>query len=182
MTPQARDTFRHLDQELVGRLRALRGAPAIRPSSPDRRKRHQVGDDPRVSRDPVDPQIEDHDATWGIMLSRHCAELTIREASARVSENQVESHHKRALKILRDAGKSGMSKSDFTRRTQFMDHRQRDSVLRTLAEAGLIESMTLQSKGRPTNGSRSYKACAAPCPACFIYFIFSNPPTRYIQI
>ena len=66
-----------------------------------------------------------------------------------MSENQVESHHKRALKILRDAGKSGMSKSDFTRRTQFMDHRQRDSVLRTLAEAGLIESMTLQSKGRP---------------------------------
>jgi hypothetical protein len=50
---------------------------------------------------------------------------------------------------LRDAGMAGMSKSDFTRRTQFMDHRQRDGVLRTLAEAGLIEMMALQSKGRP---------------------------------
>ena len=42
-----------------------------------------------------------------------------------------------------------MAKSDFTRRTQFMDHRQRDGVLRTLAEAGLIESELLQNKGRP---------------------------------
>jgi chromosome segregation and condensation protein ScpB len=31
-----------------------------------------------------------------------------------------------------------------------MDHRQRDGVLRTLSEAGLIEATTLQSKGRPT--------------------------------
>jgi hypothetical protein len=50
----------------------------------------------------------------GSCCSRHCAELTIREASARVSENQVESHHKRAMQILRDAGMAGMSKSDFT--------------------------------------------------------------------
>jgi len=103
-----------------------------------------------VSRDPVDPQIEDHDARWGIMLSRHCAELTIREASARVSENLVEQQHKRALQILRDAGAAGMSKSDFTRRTQFMDHRQRDGVLRTLSEAGLIEVGPLQTGGRPS--------------------------------
>ena len=149
MTPQARDTFRHLDQELVGRLRTSRGTGYSSILARIEENATKLAMIRAVSRDPVDPQIEDHDATWGIMLSRHCAELTIREASARVSENQVESHHKRALKILRDAGKSGMSKSDFTRRTQFMDHRQRDSVLRTLAEAGLIESMTLQSKGRP---------------------------------
>jgi hypothetical protein len=54
------------------------------------------------------------------------------------------------MQILRDAGKAGMSKSEFTRRTQFMDHRQRDGVLRTLNEAGLIEATTLQNKGRPT--------------------------------
>ena len=42
-----------------------------------------------------------------------------------------------------------MSKSEFTRRTQFMDHRQRDGVLRTLAEARFIETEMLQSKGRP---------------------------------
>lgn len=71
------------------------------------------------------------------------------EATARVSENQVESQHKRAMQILRDAGQAGMSRSEFTRCTQFMDHRQREGVLRTLAEAGLIETVMLQSKGRP---------------------------------
>ena len=55
-----------------------------------------------------------------------------------------------AMQILRDAGQAGMSKSEFTRRTQFMDHRSRDGVLRTLAEAGLIETVMLQNKGRPS--------------------------------
>ncbi len=149
MTPQARATFRQLDQELVERLRTSRGTGYSSILARIEENATKLALIRAVSRDPVDPQIEDHDAEWGIMLSRHCAELTIREASARVSENQVESHHKRAMQILRDAGMAGMSKSDFTRRTQFMDHRQRDGVLRTLAEAGLIEMMALQSKGRP---------------------------------
>jgi hypothetical protein len=149
MTAQARATFRQLDQELVERLRTSRGTGYSSILARIEENATKLALIRAVSRDPVDPQIEDHDAEWGIMLSRHCAELTIREASARVSENQVESHHKRAMQILRDAGMAGMSKSDFTRRTQFMDHRQRDGVLRTLAEAGLIEMMALQSKGRP---------------------------------
>jgi hypothetical protein len=149
MTPQARATFRQLDQELVERLRTSRGTGYSSILARIEENATKLALIRAVSRDAVDPRIEDHDAEWGIMLSRHCAELTIREASARVSENQVESHHKRAMQILRDAGMAGMSKSDFTRRTQFMDHRQRDGVLRTLAEAGLIEMMALQSKGRP---------------------------------
>lgn len=76
--------------------------------------------------------------------------VTIREVRARVSENQVESNHKRALQIVRDAGSRGLSRSEFTRRTQFMDHRQRDGVLHTLAEARLIELSTLPTGGRPS--------------------------------
>ncbi len=150
MTQQARETFRQLDQELVGRLRTSRGTGYSSILARIEENATKLAMIRAVSRDPVDPQIEDHDAEWGIKLSRHCAELTIREASARVSENQVESHHKRAMQILRDAGKAGMTKSEFTRRTQFMDHRQRDGVLRTLNEAGLIEATTFQNKGRPT--------------------------------
>ena len=148
-TAKARETFRELDQALVERLRTSRGTGYSSILARIEENATKLALIRAVSRDPEDPQIEDHDAHWGIMLSRHCAELTIREASARVSENQVESHHKRAMQILRDAGMAGMSKSDFTRRTQFMDHRQRDGVLRTLAEAGLIDTITLQSKGRP---------------------------------
>ena len=57
----------------------------------------------------------------------------------RVSENTTESYHKRAMVILQAAGPAGMAKSDFTRRTQFMEARQRDNILRTLVDAGLIE-------------------------------------------
>ena len=149
MTPAARDAFRALDQELVGKLRTSRGTGFSSILARIEENATKLALIRAVSRDPVDPIIEDHDAEWGIMLSRHCAELTIREASARVSENQVESHHKRAMQILRDAGQAGMSRSEFTRRTQFMDHRQRDGVLRTLAEARLIDTVMLQSKGRP---------------------------------
>lgn len=149
MTPAARDAFRALDQELVGKLRTSRGTGFSSILARIEENATKLALIRAVSRDPVDPVIEDHDAKWGIMLSRHCAELTIREASARVSENQVESHHKRAMQILRDAGQAGMSRSEFTRRTQFMDHRQRDGVLRTLAEARLIDTVMLQSKGRP---------------------------------
>lgn len=149
MTPAARGVFQQLDQELVERLRTSRGSGFTSILARIEENATKLALIRAVSRDPIDPQIEDHDAEWGILLSRHCAELTIREASARVSENQVESQHKRALQILRDAGEAGMSRSEFTRRTQFMDHRQRDGVLRTLSEAGLIETAMLQNKGRP---------------------------------
>lgn len=149
MTPQARAAFRQLDQALVGQLRTSRGTGYSSILARIEENATKLALIRAVSRDPVDPRIEEDDAGWGIMLSRHCAELTIREATARVSENQVESQHKRAMQILRDAGQAGMSRSEFTRRTQFMDHRQREGVLRTLAEAGLIETVMLQSKGRP---------------------------------
>jgi hypothetical protein len=149
MTPQAKAAFKQLDQELLGQLRTSRGTGYSSILARIEENATKLALIRAVSRDPVDPQIEGHDADWGIMLSRHCAELTIREATARVSENQVESHHKRAMQILRDAGQAGMSRSEFTRRTQFMDHRQRDGVLRTLAEARLIDTVMLQSKGRP---------------------------------
>ena len=150
MTPQGRAAFRRLDHELVAQLRLSRGTGFSSILARIEENATKLALIRAVSRDAVTPQIEEDDALWGIALSRHCAELTIREARARVSENQVESNHKRALQILRDVGGSGMSKSEFTRRTQFMDHRQRDGVLRTLSDARLIEMSAMPTGGRPT--------------------------------
>jgi hypothetical protein len=150
MSQLARDAFRQLDQELLGQLRLSRGTGYSSILARIEENATKLALIRAVSRDAVNPQIEDHDAHWGIALSRHCAELTIREASARVSENQVESNHKRALQILRDAGSKGMSKSEFTRRTQFMDHRQRDGVIRTLTDARLVDVCSIPTGGRPT--------------------------------
>lgn len=145
----ARDAFRDLDQSMLGRLRASQGSGYSSILARIEENASKLALIRAVSRDPVDPVIEGPDAEWGIMLSRHCADLTIREVRARVSENQVESFHKRAIQIVRDAGGAGLSRSEFTRRTQFMDHRQREGVLRTLAEAGLVEVATIPTGGRP---------------------------------
>ena len=150
MTRAAKAAFRQLDRELVEQLRISRGTGYTSILARIEENASKLALIRSVSRDPVNPEIGKADALWGITLARHCAELTIREAASRVSENQVESHHKRAMQILREAGEAGMTRSDFTRKTQFMDHRQREGVLRTLIEAHLIEQETRQTRGRPT--------------------------------
>lgn len=154
MTAEARGAFRALDQALVAQLRTSRGTGYASILARIEENATKLALIRAVSRDPVDPQIEGADATWGAMLARHCAELTIREVAARVSENPTESNHKRALKILQDAGVQGMSKRDFTRRTQFMDLHQRDSVLKTLVEAGFVAVEQRQARGRPAQWIR----------------------------
>lgn len=149
MTEAARGAFRQLDQALIERLRRARGTGHASILARIEENATKLALIRAVSRDAVDPQIELQDAEWGILLSRHCAEQTIREVSMRVSENAIESNHKRALMILQAAGGAGMTKREFTRRTQFMDLRQRDSVLRTLEDADLITVEMRQAKGRP---------------------------------
>ena len=150
MAPEAKKKFNQLDCELIGRLRESRGSGFSSILARIEENATKLAFIRAVSRDPVDPRIVEADAKWGIMLSQYCAELSIREASARVSENVVESFHKRAFQILLTSGPAGLSKSEFTRKTQFLDHRQRDGVLRTLVEANLIEVTSLQNKGRIT--------------------------------
>jgi len=150
MSAVARKIFNQLDIQLLRRLRDSRGTGFSSILARIEENATKLALIRAVSRDPVTPKIDDHDARWGILLSTHCAELTILEVSERVSENLVESQHKRAMQIVRDAGLAGMTKNNFVRRTQFMDFRQRDGILRTLVDAGLVEVTTLpQSRGRP---------------------------------
>ncbi|MFZ4711722.1 MAG: DUF3987 domain-containing protein, partial [Zwartia sp.] len=150
MSAEARKIFNQLDVELLQRLRDSRGTGFASILARVEENATKLALIRAVSRDPVTPSIDDHDARWGILLSTHCAELTILEVSERMSENPVESQHKRAMQIVRDAGLAGITKNNFVRRTQFMDFRQRDGILRTLVDAGLVEVITLpQSRGRP---------------------------------
>ena len=82
ITAQAQDAFRQLDQDLFGTATPVpwhRGCSSILARVEENATKLALIR--AVSRDPVDPQIEDHDARWGILLARHCAELTIREVS-----------------------------------------------------------------------------------------------------
>ncbi len=154
-TPQARAVFRDLDRLIMVRLRGARGTANASILARIEEHAAKLALIRAVSRDAVSPQIEDHDAEWGLLIARHCADYAMREAEARVSENPIEQHHKRALKLLRDAGEGGMSRSEFTRRTQFMDARQRSGVLQTLTEAGLIAVEHIGSPGRTAQRFRA---------------------------
>ena len=100
-TNAANEVFEQLDGELVDRLCESRGTGFASILARIEENATKLALIRSVSRDPVSPRIEDHDARWGILLARHCAELTIREAGTRVSENHVESQHKRGMQILR---------------------------------------------------------------------------------
>jgi len=150
MSTPAADALRALDAALLVELRASRGSGYSSILARIEEHATKLALIRAVSRDAIAPRIEEADATWAIALARHCAARTIREAQAHIAENAAESHHKRALQILRAAAPHGMSRSEFTRRTQFMDHKQRDGVLQTLQEAFFIEVSLSSSVGRPT--------------------------------
>ena len=148
---QAKIAFKGLDRDVLNDLRASQGTGFASILARIEENATKLALIRAVSRDPVDPEINGGDAQWGILIAQHCAKQTIREAAMRVSENVIESNHKRAMVILQSAGPDGMTKSEFTRRTQFMDARQRDGVLRTLQEACLIDMAMIQGTRRPMN-------------------------------
>ena len=54
------------------------------------------------------------------------------------------------LDIIRRAGPGGLTKTELTRKTQFLDRRTRDEQLVTLAEAGLLTTRLRPSATRHT--------------------------------
>ena len=70
-----------------------------------------------------------------------------------VADSKVERVKKRMLEIVRAAGEAGITRSDFTRRTQFVLARERDEYLDDLIEAGEIVART-----RAGNGKKSVAA------------------------
>ena len=149
LSDSAKSVLEQLDEDLLDQLRDAKGTGHTSILARIEENATKLALIRAVSRDPVDPFITGEDASWGILLARHCAEQTIREVSLRVSENPTESYHKRALLILQSAGAQGMTKREFTRRTQYMDLHQRDSILKTLVEADLVALEMRQARGRP---------------------------------
>jgi hypothetical protein len=88
----------------------------------------------------VTPAIRAVDAAWANALVRHCAEHTMLEVERNVADNPIEANHKRVLGIIRAAGSAGLTKSELIRKTQFLDKRQRDEMIASMAEAGMVAS------------------------------------------
>ena len=101
-----------------------------------------------ISRDPAQPMTQVGDVTWASKLVEHCIGTLLREAELRVADNDTEANHKRVLAIVRE-GKQ-LSRSDVTRRSQFLTRREREEILASLIEGGLIVAEQQPGTTKPT--------------------------------
>lgn len=150
MTPPAQDAFRALGTEVTRRLRAARGTRHTSILARIGENAAKLALVVAVGRDPVAPRIDLAEAEWAIDFVLHLAERTMRAVERHVADNETERNHKRILDIIRKAGGGGISKSDLSRRSQFLDRRQRDEILATLTETGLVESRMRASSTKST--------------------------------
>jgi hypothetical protein len=110
-----------------------------------------------VSRDPAQPVTEAKDVSWASSLVEHCVATMLLEAERRVSNNDTEAKHKRLLQIIRDGGRQ--SRSEVTRQSQFLSRREREEILYSLQEAGLI---LVEQEVGTTKPITFYTAVASP--------------------
>lgn len=89
-----------------------------------------------------DVYLEDIDLA--IAMSNWLTRTVQRKVFEHVSENDTESNMKRVMRILRHP----LTKSQLTRKTQWLRKRERNEIVETLIESGLVELTEEQTGGR----------------------------------
>lgn len=115
-----------------------------------------------VSDNAYEPKVTLQHARWAIRLIDHCSEQLIGQIKHSVADNQTEANHKRALAVVRDSGPTGISASDFCKRTQFLTRRERSDILQSLEDSGQIVRTVLK------------KNPSAPGPATTSFVVNAN--------
>lgn len=155
MDDAAAEAFGVLSREITDRLKQARGTPFTSILARVAENAAKVALVRAVSLDPAQPIIRAPDAAWAIGFVRHFAERTIVEVERRVADNETERNHKRVMEAIRAVGPAGLTKNDLVRRTQFLDKRQRDEVIASLVEAGLIAAVTKPTATKPALAYRA---------------------------
>ena len=158
MDAAARDAFRRLSRAITCRLREARGTPFTPILARIAENAAKVALVRAVSLNPVTPLIRADDAEWAITFVHGCADWTMSEVERRIADNDTERNHKRLQEIVRAAGPAGITKNDLIRRSQFLDKHQRDEIIATLVEAGLIATALRPTATKPVT---VFRACEA---------------------
>lgn len=91
-----------------------------------------------VSVNHVNPVIDAEALGWASEISLWTANVLVNRSNDRVSDNAVESNLKAVVRILKSFGEKGATKSEITKRTQFLKRNERNDILNTLIESGDI--------------------------------------------
>ncbi|MBF0182653.1 MAG: DUF3987 domain-containing protein, partial [Magnetococcales bacterium] len=150
MLPDAWERFSALNRQVTALLRRTRGSqfsPILARAWENAAKVALIR---AVSADPVHPVIRDADALWAIALVRYSINTFIADVERFVADNQTEQNHKRVLGIIQGTGSKGITQRDLSRRTQFMDRRQRQEVIQSLLDGGQIVGESRPSRTQPS--------------------------------
>ncbi|MFO0992587.1 MAG: DUF3987 domain-containing protein [Hyphomicrobiales bacterium] len=150
MDEEARSEFRALTREMTSRLREARGTSCAPILARIAENAQRVALILSVSNDPASPVIRARDAGWAIRFVRHFAERAVIEIERRVADNEIERSHKRLYELIRAAGPQGITKSDLTWQSRFLDRRTRDDIVAALVEAGRIKTAIHPTATKPT--------------------------------
>jgi Primase C terminal 2 (PriCT-2)/Bifunctional DNA primase/polymerase, N-terminal len=158
MAPEAEQLFDELDEGLTAQQREAIGTNQGAVLARIWENTAKVALIKAVSAEPQNPVIRLEDAEWARIVVERCVTTMLTEAERHIADNQTQANHQKVLRLIQAAGARGMTKSEVTRRTQFLDLRQRQEILIALIESGQVELSQRASDTRPAS---VYRAVAA---------------------
>ena len=106
-----------------------------------------------VSRDGRYARVTMEDLSWGKSVALSSADSVIRDARDRIAENETQRNYNRVRGIIREAGSTGMTRSEITRKLRgALVGKAYDDTLKALVESGDIRERDVPPKaigGRP---------------------------------
>jgi len=163
MAPEAEQLFDQLDEELTEQQREAIGTNRSAVLARVWENTAKVALIKAVSANPQAPVIRLEDAEWARVVVDRCVTTMITESERHIAENKTQADHKKVLRLIQNAGERGLTRNEITRRTQFLERKQREDILGALVEAGQIEPGIETTAGRQ---AATYRV-AEPSPADF---------------
>jgi hypothetical protein len=148
MAPDAEQLFDALDAELTAQQREAIGTNRSAVLARVWENTAKVALIKAVSANPQAPVIRLEDAEWARIVVDRCVTTMISEAERHIAENKTQAYHQKVLRLIQAAGGRGLSRNEITRRTQFLERKQREDILGALVEAGQVELAIETTAGR----------------------------------
>jgi hypothetical protein len=158
MAAEAEELFDSLDEELTAQQREAIGTNRSAVLARVWENTAKVALIKAVSANPQAPVIRREDAEWARLVVDRCVTTMITDAERHIAENRTQAYHQKVLRLIQGAGEQGLTKSELTRRTQFLELRQREEILLALTESGQIELGQRLSDTKPATVFRAVAA------------------------
>jgi hypothetical protein len=149
LAAEADELLDALDEELTARQRQAVGSSRAAVLARVWEGTAKVALIKAVSASPQAPLIRQIDVEWARLVVERCVGTLLGEAERHIAENRTQANHQKVLRLIQGAGRGGLTRNEITRRTQFLERRQREEILSTLVEGGDVEQEIRQTKRRP---------------------------------